>query len=233
MGARIAGGEANGTVPAGWLMAWRAAVSRPWGAWGISHVLLQRRDDVADGAARLGRVALVVDERLVRRAGDGAVNAGARQPGEVVLFGSPGRRGARAGAQDGQGPVAEAGQLGGPVELGRHLVDILGELARLRRRLALLGIGEHPRETHARERGHDGQHPVGAGERVVLVGVHRVEQDDAADLGWVALRVGQREHAAEGMAGDDVRAGDLCAGEQDVQIAGRVRTADGAGSLRR
>src|SRR3954464_11382288 len=85
MGTRIVGCEAKGTVAAWWLIAWRAAVSTPCGAWASATSALHRSHDVIDGAARLSRVALVVDERLVRRGADGAVNAGARQVREVVL----------------------------------------------------------------------------------------------------------------------------------------------------
>ena len=165
----------------------------------------------------------------MRRAGDGAVDAGARQPGEVVLFGGPGRRRARAGGHDDQRRVAEAVELGRPVELARHRVDVADELGGLRRRLALLGIEEDPRETGARQRGHDGQQRVGPGERVGLAGMHRVQQDDAADLPRVAVRVAEREHPAERMPGEHVRAGRVGTDEQDVQIAGRVGTPGGSG----
>ena len=95
-----------------------------------------------------------------------------------------------------------------------------------------MGSKSRPREPGARQRRQDGEQPVHAGERVVLAGVHRVEQDDAGDLRRVAVGVAEREHAAERVAGDDVRAGDVRAFEQDVQIARRVGAPAGAGSLR-
>src|SRR4051812_9933832 len=87
-----------------------------------------------------------------------------------------------AGAEDEHGLVAEAGQLGGPVELGRHLVDVADELAGLRRRVAVLAIEEHVQQPGSRQRGHEREQRVHVGERVVLVGVHGVQQDDATDL---------------------------------------------------
>src|SRR6476619_6301842 len=108
MGARVAGREAGGAAAVWWSMAWRTLVG---GAY-VSATPLYRLYDVVDGAAGLGCVALVVDERLVRRAGDGAVGAVRRELGEVVLLAGPAGLGVGAGRQDGQRPVPEAGQLG-------------------------------------------------------------------------------------------------------------------------
>ena len=113
-------------------------------------------------------------------------------------------------------------ELGGPIELGGHLVDIADELAGLRRRITVLAIEEQPREPGSRQRRHDGEQRVHAGKRVVLAGVHGVEQDDAADLGRIAVGIAEREHAAKRVPGEHVRPGDVRALEQDVQIARRV-----------
>src|SRR3954469_26074972 len=65
MGARVAGREARGATAVWWCMAWRTVV----GGADVSATPLYRLYDVVDGAARLGCVALVVDERLVRGGG--------------------------------------------------------------------------------------------------------------------------------------------------------------------
>src|SRR5262245_37871918 len=75
-------------------------------------------DDVTDGAAGFGGVALVVHERGVGRTGDRSVHGVAREPGEVVLLGGPSVQVALAGTDHGQWAVAETGELGGAIEHG-------------------------------------------------------------------------------------------------------------------
>src|SRR4051794_39053004 len=174
MGARTAGCEATGALPR-WLL---IAAEPPWDPW-ASATALHRPHDVADGPARMGRVAPVVYERLVRRARDGAVNALGRQPREVVLLTGP------AGLGPGR-PIPEARQPGRPVERGRHLVDVVDELGGLLRRPAVLRIGHEARETHARQRRHDRRQPVGAGEGVVLVPPVRAASPAASATGGAA-----------------------------------------------
>src|SRR5215213_10597761 len=82
-----------------------------------------RVDDLADGAAGGRGVPRVIDQRLVRRSGDRAMEAALRQAGHVVLVLRPARLGAGARGDDSEGAVAEARELRGAVELGGHLVD--------------------------------------------------------------------------------------------------------------
>ena len=58
---------------------------------------------------------------------------------------------------------------------------------------------------------------------VRLARVHRVQEYDAADLGRVAVGIAQDEHAAERVAGQDVRPRHVRALEQDVEVARCIR----------
>ena len=106
-------------------------------------ILADRVHCIADRPARLGRIAFVVDERLVCRAADGAVDTMARQRGEVILLAEPPPPAVSVPAVTTAGrPVPEACQLDGLLEFGGHLADIADELAHLRCRVAVLGIEE-------------------------------------------------------------------------------------------
>ena len=104
-----------------------------------------------------------------------------------------------------------------PVELSRHLGDIADELARLVHGLAFSGVEE---EIGEREHGNQREHRIHAGERVRLVRVHRVQQDDAADLSRVAVGVAEREHATQRVSGKDIRPERVRALEEDVEMGG-------------
>src|SRR5215207_1958145 len=87
-----------------------------------------RVDDVTDGAAGGRGVRWVVDQRLVRRSGDRAMEAVPRPGGQVVLMLRPARLRAGARGDHAEGAAPEALELRGAVELGGHLVDVAREL---------------------------------------------------------------------------------------------------------
>src|SRR6478752_5466061 len=84
-------------------------MSGSWTRWLESMRGADRDDDVANGLAGCGGVALIVDERYMRGLGV-PVDAVGRQGGQVVLRRSPCRVVAAVGGEDDQRLVAQANQ---------------------------------------------------------------------------------------------------------------------------